>query len=441
MFVRRSAPDPSARRLAVHAVALGLFSIAFSAAASDEAGRRLNLASALAVAEAKGFDALLAEAAVAGAAGDAETTRRLRNPAFSGTYLRSTSVPVPGGETTSSGYALAAGDQGALEGVASGKHALRVRGAVSALAAARFNREEALRILRRETALAFFGALLAEASERVRREVAQSYAQTFELADLRLRYGAASRADRARIETAKLEADQGATAAAGEVARARAALGFWLGGEDLDGVVLEGGLEAGVPAWLASADLAALRAEAAGRPDVRAASADLERAEAALDLARRQRLPDMAFAASYGRQGPDVAPVTPPTLSFGASFELPVFSQRQGEIARAESDRRAAHIALARAEARAEADLRSAWASLRAAREQVERMQTALLARAREARELVRYQYREGAVSLLDLLDAERTALEVELENVQDLCAQRVAVVELETAAGRAVTP
>jgi cobalt-zinc-cadmium efflux system outer membrane protein len=442
VFVRGSAPDPGARRSAIPAVALGFFSIAFTAVASDEAGRRLNLASALALAQAKGFDALLAQAAVEGAAGDADTAGRLPNPAFSGSYLHATSVPVPGGETSASGYALSAGDQGALEGFASGKRSLRVRAAASALAAARSNREDALRILRRETARAFYDALLAQASERVSRDVAKSYARTLDLVDMRLRYGAASKVDRARVETAALEADQGATAAAADAARARAALGLWLGGEDLDTVSLEGSLEGAVPGWLAAADPAALRAEAIGaRPDVRAARADLERAEAALDLARRQRLPDVALAVGYTRQGPEIAPVTPPTLSLGASLELPVFSQRQGEIARAESDRVSARIALERAEARASAEARSAWASLAAAREQVGRMESALLARAREARELVRYQYREGAVSLLDLLDAERTALQVELEHERDLYDLRVAVAEIEAALGRTVTP
>ena len=428
--------------MAVPAVALGFFSIAVAAAAADEAGPRLSLASALALAEARGFDALLAEAAVAGASADAESARRLPNPAFSGAYLRSTSVPVPGGETTSSGYALSAGDQGAIEGIASGKRAVRMREAASVLASAQSGREDALRVLRRETARAFYDVLLAEASERVGRDVAKSYEQTLELVDTRLLYGAASRVDRARVETAKLEADQGVTAAQADVARARAVLGVWLGGEDLERAVVEGSLEGSSPAWISAADPAVLRAEAlAARPDVRAARADVERAEAALDLARRQRLPDVALSAGYTRQGPDVAPVTPPTLSLGASFELPVFSQRQGEIARAESDRAAALIALARQEARALAEVRSAWAALNAARERVRRMETELLARAREARDLVRYQYREGAVSLLDLLDAERTALQVELEREQDMYALRVAVAELETALGRAVTP
>ena len=78
-----------------------------------------------------------------------------------------------------------------------------------------------------------------------------------------------------------------------------------------------------------------------------------------------------------------------------------------------------------------------ARAVLVAAEGRVARMQSALLARAREARDLVRFQYREGAVSLLDLFDAERTALQVELENAQDLYALRVAVAEMEAAVGR----
>lgn len=428
-------------RLAAPAVALGLFSVVLTAAAADEPVRRLSLASALDIAETQGFDALSAEAAVAGAEGDVETVRRGVNPAISGIYLHSTSVPFPGGVTSSSGYALAAADQGAIEALVSGKRSLRVGAAESALAAARSNRDEAIRLLRREAARAYYDVLVAEANERVARDVADSFGKTLALVEERLKFGAASRVDRARVETARLEADQGVTAASADVTRAREALGVWLGGQSLEGVGLEGSLEGGVPSWLDGANPVTLSADAAARPDVRAARAGLERADAALGLARRERLPDVDLSAGYTRQGPDSAPVTPPTVSLGAAFALPILSQQQGEIARAESDRSAACVALSRAQAQASADARSAWSSLQAARERIARMQAALLSSAREARDLVRFQYREGAVSLLDLLDAERTALQVELENVQDLYALRVAVVELEAAIGRRETP
>src|SRR5262249_14266658 len=132
---------------------------------------------------------------------------------------------------------------------------------------------------------------------------------------------------------------------------------------------------------------------------------------------------------------------TPPTISAGASFELPLFHQRQTEIAKAESERVSARIALDRATARARAEVSSAWAAYQAARELVERMQGSLLQRARRSRELVEFQYRAGAVSLLDLLDAERTVLSVELEYRQDLAQYRTSAAQLAAAVGRREMP
>ena len=158
---------PSARRFALPAVALGLLSVV-ALAAAEEPPRRLALADALARAEQRGFDALAAEAVVRSAEADRETAGRFPNPAITGAWLRSTSVPVPGGTTSSSGYTVAGSDQGAVEGLAAGKRALRIGRADAAVSSARFGRDDALRVLRRETSRAYYDVLLAEASERVR---------------------------------------------------------------------------------------------------------------------------------------------------------------------------------------------------------------------------------------------------------------------------------
>ena len=163
--------DPRARRFTVPAVALGFFSIALAARAADEPGC-LSLSSAISIAETNGFDSLTAEAAMHAAAGDVEAARRWVNPSVSGAWLHSTSVPVSGGLTSASGYAVGGSDQGSIEGFVSGKRALKIDEAKAALASARSNREDALRIMRRETARAFYDVLLAEATERVSREVA-----------------------------------------------------------------------------------------------------------------------------------------------------------------------------------------------------------------------------------------------------------------------------
>ena len=408
--------------------------------AGAEESRRLNFADALALAERQGYDFLLAEAALHGAEGDLTAARRLTNPLFSGAVVRSTGVPMGDGTTTARGYSIALADQGVIEGTASGKRGLRVQQAEAALAVARANRDDAMRILRFQVAGAFYGVLAAEASEAVDREVAGTFAQTLDLVQVRYRYGAVSEVELARVETAKLEAEQAVAGARAQVAQAKTSLAFLLGGIPPDFEV-SGTLEGSPPTWL-SADPKALIAEAlTRRADVLAARAALDRAEAALSLARRQRLPDMTLSAGYSREGPDFAPITPPSVTVGASFELPVFNQRQGEIARAESDRVTAKISLDRVSAQAATDVLSAWAAFLAAREQVGRMTDRLLDRARRARELVRLQYRAGAISLIDLLDAERTALSVELEYQQNLSALRTATAQLATATGRGVMP
>lgn len=416
------------------------FGAAGSATALESAPRSLTLADALGLAERQGYDFLLADAALRGAEGDLAAARRPANPFLSGGLVRSTGVPQGGSNTSAHGYTLSLADQGIVEGVVSGKRGLRVREAEAAVASARANRDDALRLLRFQVAQAFFGVLAAEASEQVDRDVARSFSRTLDLVQVRFRYGAVSEVDLDRVETAKLEAEQAVAGATAQVAQAKATLTFLLGGipEDFEA---KAPLEGPAPAWL-SADPNQLISEAlARRPDVQAARSALGRAEAALELARRLRLPDMTLSAGYAREGPDAAPITPPSVTVGAAFELPVFNQRQGEIARAESDRLSARITLDRVSAQAAADVLSARASYVAAREQVDRMIDRLLERARRARELVRLQYGAGAISLIDLLDAERTALAVELEYEQNHSALRTALAQVATAMGREVTP
>src|SRR5207302_1729441 len=56
------------------------------------------------------------------------------------------------------------------------------------------------------------------------------------------------------------------------------------------------------------------------RPDLLAASAQAARAEAALALARRQRVPDVALSAQYAQEGSGQNALQPPTLVFGAQL-------------------------------------------------------------------------------------------------------------------------
>ena len=221
---------------------------------------------------------------------------------------------------------------------------------------------------------------------------------------------------------------------------AQVAVAFLLGVRGLvpEFDVVPGPLESStVPGPLATATKDSLVARALERrPDVVAARRQAERSGIAVSLASRQRIPDVTLSFDYAQQGTTPSAITPPTFIVGLSVPIPLFYQQQGEIQRAEADRRTQAIAIARAEATAASDVETSWGTYVAARARVQRMEGGLLERARTARDLVTIQYQKGAASLLDLLDAQRTFIATRVEYLQDLGAYWTAIFRLEQAAG-----
>lgn len=412
----------------------------------------LDLATALRLVRERGLDVLAAEAAVRGAEGDLAAARAVPNPTLSASYGRSfprgACVDANGFRETCAPFsepALSAGisDNAALFDSLTGKRGLRRDAAAAALAAARLSRDDALRNLEAQLKDRFVALLLAERTLDFAREVAAAQARTLDLSRARYDAGAISDADLARIETAKLEADQVVDQTRAALRAAQVSVAFLLGAR---GAVPE--FRAMPEELRSSAVPKALSAETReslldralrARPDVLAARSQVERADAALALARRQRFPDVSLSVSYAQQGTTNEAITPPTWTAGISVPLPLFSLRSGEIARAEADLSAQRLALARSEATAVSDVETAWATFEQGRALVRRMEGGLLDRARTARDLVTIQYQKGAASLLDLLDAQRTFTAVQLEYLQDLAAYWQAIFRLEQATGLAL--
>lgn len=412
----------------------------------------LDLATALRLVRERGLDVLATEAAVQGAEGDLAAARAVPNPTVSASYGRSfprgacvDANGFPASCAPLSEPALGAGisDNAAIFDSLTGKRGLRRDAAAAALAAARLSRDDALRNLEAQLKGQFVALLLAEGTLDFAREVAEAQARTLELSRARYDAGAISEADLARIETAKLEADQAVDQARAALRNAQVSVAFLLGArgaipefralpEELRSSALPGALAVETRASLLDR---ALRA----RPDVLAARSQVERADAALALARRQRIPDVSLSVNYAQQGTTNTAITPPTWTAGLSLPLPLFYLRSGEIARAEADLQAQRLALARTEATAVSDVESAWATFEQGRALVRRMEVGLLDRARTARDLVTIQYQKGAASLLDLLDAQRTFTAVRLEYLQDVAAYWQAIFRLEQATGLAL--
>jgi outer membrane protein, heavy metal efflux system len=438
---------------ALSLVGAGILAWAPSVRAEDvprvQLPRQLVLAEALRLFRQQGLDLLLAEAAADSARGDEQVAGAIINPALSGTIGKTFNYDAtscvdgagrPVGGCSSVSWSLGLSDQAAIGDVLSGKRGLRLSVARSALAAARLGRADAERTISFQIKQQYLQVAMFQRLVDFAKEVRRAATQTFELNRVRLRTGAISEAELLKAEVAKLEAEQAVDQARQSRRAARVALAFLLGVRGplpafrVDADVLR----FRVPDALARASLPALHAQAlAQRPDLRAAGLQRDRAEASIRLARRMIITDVALSLSYSQEGTAPSAIQPPTLTAGLGLTLPIFYQRQGEVTKAKADLRQQVLQRAKVEAQVAADIAGALAAFLSTRRLVERMEKRLLEAARRTRELVAVQYRKGAASLLEYLDATRTYIANNVEYQQDLAAYWTAVFQLELAVGK----
>ena len=120
---------------------------------------------------------------------------------------------------------------------------------------------------------------------------------------------------------------------------------------------------------------------------------------------------------------------------------IPLFSRGQAATALA-----AAQKARAEAEAQLwrlqiEADVRAAYNVARIQQERVTRYQESAAAIAEPLAQIGRVGYEEGELSILELLDAERQALEARLQVLELAAAARRAAIDLDRVIGREIRP
>jgi cobalt-zinc-cadmium efflux system outer membrane protein len=124
------------------------------------------------------------------------------------------------------------------------------------------------------------------------------------------------------------------------------------------------------------------------------------------------------------------------SLVAGASLPFPLFNQNRGEIARASAGREIAVLELAATERTARSDLAAAEQSARLLTERASALRAGFLARADEARRITLGAYQEGAVPLLNVIDAARAWGEARGTYYQTLFTQQESVLRLFVARG-----
>lgn len=177
-------------------------------------------------------------------------------------------------------------------------------------------------------------------------------------------------------------------------------------------------------------DAMQLQRSALDLPQVKAAQSRVDRAEALIRLEEARVRPDITATIGYKRNGPDNA------LFAGVNIPLQLFNRNQAMLERSRAELEMAQAELRNARNLVLSDLTAARRVAEMNQRQVESMRADFLMRADESRNISLAAYREGAVDLLVLLDAQRVRSQTQDLYFQALYDFKVAVHDLERAAG-----
>ena len=349
------------------------------------------------------------------------------------------------------------------------KRSARTRAAELGVEEKRLQVEDALREIVYAVRSAFADVTREQHERQLAREIADRYGDTVRVSRGRFRAGDISEAELRRVELEGLRYTNAVIDADLQLDLAREKLARMMGlasGAQLPAQVTDMAdtrRAYSVPALISVA--------MEYRPDIRAAGAAHRTAEAQLDSAKREVYPDISLGASYTHSAFTVSGDNPDTMGLSLSLPLPLFDRNQAAIGRSSLDIRRADNELERLRLSVAHDV--AEAVRRADRSRalidvfegtVEETETGaapppaapggkpmppspplppekrgMLARAENGLRVAEKSYQAGAISLLELLDTQRTYLDVRGQYLRALYDYRQAVVDVNHAVGTEV--
>lgn len=178
----------------------------------------------------------------------------------------------------------------------------------------------------------------------------------------------------------------------------------------------------------------------ANRADIVAAMKNQEVAARALKLVRRERNTDFELFVGANRNmrvHNEEAPA-PAFTGFSAGIAIPLkFSNfNKGSVRAAQTRQQQAEVQFRQVELQIQTEVMQSYRRYRSLSEQIKRYEDRLLEDARRVIEGKTHGYNLGEVSLLEVLDAQRTYNEVRSQYIETLFGHTAALVELERAAG-----
>jgi cobalt-zinc-cadmium efflux system outer membrane protein len=311
------------------------------------------------------------------------------------------------------------------------QRAPRVRQASAVVQAAKADADATRQQVLRDAARAFYRVARAEA----RLDAVQGLKEWMDTLSAynrsRVQEGVTAEADLIRTELERDRATIEIATQQAELARAQAELAYFSGGSRSGAR-----LTVALPDRPLNIDMRSFPSELAfARPELRAANARIEAASAAVTSERRMLFRELG--ATIGTK--QMMGTT--SMIAGFSLPIPLFNQNRGEVSRATAERDAARRDLTASTGLVESEYVGAAEAVRILTEQAARLASGpdgdFLVRAQRSERIALGAYREGAVSLLQVLDASRARSEARMAYYDLLFAQHEAVVDLLFASGQ----
>lgn len=178
-----------------------------------------------------------------------------------------------------------------------------------------------------------------------------------------------------------------------------------------------------------------LRFARANRPDLRAALAAVENAQASLRLIQAERfLPSLTLSASYG-EALDFDSTSRRAL-FGVSIPLPLWNRRDGDLRAAEAEVRKQEALRNRIVAEIEKEVTTTFPQVIAATKVVDEYATRIVPGQAQSAALIQQGYRLGQFRLTEALLAQRDLIDIRSAYLEAIAAYNTAVADLRKAAG-----
>ncbi|HZZ80331.1 MAG TPA: TolC family protein, partial [Gemmataceae bacterium] len=211
--------------------------------------------------------------------------------------------------------------------------------------------------------------------------------------------------------------------------------------DQVDAIALRGSLRSGGAAIAPAEELAAIAIDA--RPDLVAFRIGVQRAQAEVGLAVKERVTDVYLLYTpYGiRDNRPTGGQNATSWGLSAMVSLPIFNRNQGNIRRAEINVYQTQLELAGLERLVVSEVHKAAQDASSSQAAVDRFEKQILPSAGRIRDAARLSYTQGQESLVSYLNAQRDYNDIANQYLDALARHRRNVLKLNTVVGQRIQP